>query len=105
MVGEDCTEFDPIIIMHINSVFSALTQMGVGPAEGFMIIGEDDLWSDYLQDNIKMEMVKSYVYLKTRLLFDPPDRAAVMDATNSMIAEYEFRLSVAVDPPQNTDTE
>lgn len=106
-ITEECTEFDTDIIMHINSVFSILTQIGVGPSEGFFITDSLSVWGDFLPDDPRLESVKSYMYLKVKLLFDPPDRTAVMEATNRMIAELEFRISVMVDPsrPSTSGTE
>ena len=89
--------FDPDIIMHINSAFSVLTQLGVGPAEGFMIHDANDSWSQFVAQDARLEMVKSYVFLKVRLLFDPPSSSAVMDAMNRQINEYEWRLNVAAE--------
>lgn len=97
-IAEEYTHFDADIIMHINSVFSILTQIGVGPSEGFSIDDSSASWGDFLPEDARLEVVKSYVYLKVKLLFDPPDRTAVMDATNRMINELEFRISVMVDP-------
>ena len=94
---EDYEHFDPDIIMHINSVFSILTQLGVGPADGFSITGAGETWSDYIQDEKKLEMVKSYIYQKVRLLFDPPTSSALMEAANNAVAELEWRLNVAVE--------
>ena len=97
-IPEDYEHFDADIIMHINSVFMILTQLGVGPAEGFTIMDEDAIWSDFIQDKKTIESVKSYMYLKVRLLFDPPLSAAVLDSMNRLISELEWRLNVAVDP-------
>lgn len=97
-IPEDYEHFDADIIMHINSVFMILTQLGVGPAEGFTIMDEDAIWSDFIQDKKTIESVKSYMYLKVRLLFDPPLSSAVLDSMNRLISELEWRLNVAVDP-------
>lgn len=93
-IAEEYEHFDPDIIMHINSVFMILTHMGVGPSEGFYIEDATSTWDDFLQDNSKIEAVKSYVYMKTRLLFDPPSSSAVMESMNKLIAEIEYRLYV-----------
>lgn len=97
-IAEDYTHFDSDIIMHINTVFSILTQLGVGPSEGFSIEDEHASWTDFIGDNAKIEMVKSYMHHKVRLLFDPPQSSAVMEAMNRTISELEWRLNVAVDP-------
>ena len=96
-ITEDYEHFDPDIIMHINSVFSILTQLGVGSADGFSITGAGETWSDYIQDEKKLEMVKSYIYQKVRLLFDPPTSSALMEAANNAVAELEWRLNAAVE--------
>ena len=96
-ISEEYEHFDPDIIMHINSVFMTLTQIGVGPAEGFRIEDETSVWSDFIQDATKFEAVKSYMHLKVRLLFDPPSSSAVMESMNRMISEFEWRLNVAAD--------
>ena len=96
-VADDYTEFDEDITTHINSVFLNLTQLGVGPEEGFMI--EDDIaeWKDFINDSVQLQAVKTYVYLKVKLLFDPPLSSSVTESINRMIAELEWRLNVAVD--------
>lgn len=96
-VQEEYTHFDDDIIMHINSVFLTLNQLGVGPEEGFKISGAYETWSDYISDNVKLEAVKSYVYLKTRLLFDPPMSSALIEVMNSQIKEFEFRFTIAAE--------
>lgn len=90
--------FDKDLVMHINSVFFVLTQLGVGPAEGFTIQDETAVWDDFIPCGSNLEAVKSYVYLKVRLLFDPPQSSALTEAINRQISEFEWRLNVAVDP-------
>lgn len=97
-IAEEYEHFDADIIMHINSVFSILTQLGVGPSNGFSIENKEAKWHDFLGEDNGVEMVKSYIHLKVKLLFDPPLSSAVMEATNQMIKELEWRLNVAVDP-------
>lgn len=97
-ITEEYEHFDSDIIMHVNSVFMILTQLGVGPAEGFSIHGKEETWGDYLPDETRLELIKSYMYLKVKLLFDPPLGSAVIDAMNGQISEFEWRLNVAVDP-------
>jgi len=97
-VTEDYKYFDADIIIGINTALSILTQLGVGDAKGFSITDDTAVWSDFLGDDTRIEMVKSYVHLKTRLLFDPPTSSSVADAINRMISELEFRINVAVDP-------
>lgn len=99
-IVEEYDHFDADIIMHINSVFMILTQLGVGPPEGFMIEDETATWDDFLQGKHNVEAVKSYMNLKVRLLFDPPLSSAVIEAMNNMIKEYEWRLNVAAESVQ-----
>lgn len=96
-ITEDYTHFDNDIIMHINSVFMVLTQLGVGPSEGFIIEDDKMYWEDFIEDPMTLQAVKSYMYLKVKLLFDPPTSSAVMESTNRMISEYEWRLNVAAE--------
>lgn len=95
---EECTEFDSDIIIHINSAFMILNQIGVGPSDSFNIMDSSDMWTDFSTDINQLEIVKSYVYLKVRKLFDPPTSGSVMDSMDKMISEFEWRLSVQVDP-------
>lgn len=96
-VPEDYEHFDQDIIMHINSVFMILNQLGVGPTEGFTITDKTAVWSDFISDNKKFESVKTYMYMKVRLLFDPPLSSAVMECINKVISELEWRLNVAAE--------
>lgn len=89
--------FDTDLVIHINSVFGILAQLGVGPAGGFSISDNTTLWKSYLGDSKDLEMVKSYIALKVRLVFDPPTTGAVMDAMKEQIRELEWRLNVQVD--------
>ena len=92
-IDESYTHFDADLIMHINSVFSILGQMGVGPKKG-----ADEKWSDFLEDDPgRLALVKSYMHLKVRLLFDLPTASSAVDAMNRQISEFEWRLFVAAD--------
>lgn len=97
-ITEECENFDPDVIMHINTVFSVLTQLGAGPADGFSIKDKTALWSDFVKSDSHLEMLKSYMYLKVRLLFDPPLGSASIEAINRQINELEWRINTAVDP-------
>jgi hypothetical protein len=96
-ITEEYDHFDKDIIMHINSVFLNLTQIGVGPAEGFFIEDDSAEWTDFIGDAAQLQAVKSYVYLKVKLLFDPPLNGSVMESSNRMIAEFEWRLRLAAE--------
>ena len=86
------TDFDQDITLFINSVFPILRQLGCGPKEGFTITDANTKWSDYIGDNKNLEIVKSFVYLKVRLLFDPPAASAHMEAFKQNISELEWRI-------------
>ena len=93
-ITEEYEHFDQDIIMHINSTLATLTQLGVGPAAGFMIQDSTADWNDFTTDLIQQRLAKSYIYLKVKLLFDPPQNSAVLESTNKQIAEFEWRLNV-----------
>lgn len=93
-ITSEYEHFDADLIMHINSVLSLLTQLGVGPVNGYSIEDKTATWTDFIQDDKQLQMVKSYVYLKVRLLFDPPQSSAVMDCIKTQILELEWRLNV-----------
>jgi len=96
-IPEDYEQFDTDILMHINSVFMILNQLGVGPSEGFSIADKTATWNDFISDNKKFESVKTYMYMKVRLLFDPPLSSAVMECMSRTINELEWRLNVAAE--------
>lgn len=93
-ITEDYTAFDTDLIIHINSVFLTLSQLGVGPDEGFAITSEKNLWSEYMESSTLLNAIKTYVYLKVRLLFDPPSSSSVADSMKNMISELEWRINV-----------
>ena len=99
-IDEEYTHFDADIIMHINSVLMILTQLGVGPETGFVIEDDTSTWSDFVSEvnAAQLHAIKSYIYMKVKLMFDPPLSSAVVEAMNRQIAEFEWRLNVAVDP-------
>lgn len=98
-IAEDYEHFDQDIMIHINSAFSVLNQLGVGPKDGFCIDGPDSTWSDFLCNDSRLEFVKTYVYLKVKLVFDTQSSSsAVIDAINRQISELEWRINVSVDP-------
>lgn len=96
-IDEEYEHFDSDIIMHINSVFMILNQLGVGPTEGFSIKDKTTTWEDFVTDLTKVEAIKSYVYLKVKLLFDPPLSSSVMESINRTISELEWRINVAAE--------
>lgn len=99
MIGipNDYDVFDTDIIIHINTVFDGLNQMGVGPEEGFSISDSSTEWSEFLTFGKNSEMVKTYMYLKVRMLFDPPSNGTLSNVLSEQIKEYEWRLLIFAD--------
>lgn len=92
------THFDPEIIMHINSAFFDLHRLGVGPVEGFIIEDDSTVWSDFIPDPKKMQAVKTYIYLKVKLVFDNSTlSASVIAAMERQIKEYECLLNTVAE--------
>lgn len=98
-ITEEYDAFDQDIIMHINTVMGILTQLGIGPTEGFSISDKETTWADYLGDDHRFEMVKSYIYLKVRMMFDPSLTSTVNEAITRNISELEWRLNAAAETP------
>lgn len=96
------TQFDSDLIMHINTVFNILQQLGVGPDEGFSISDGAAVWSDFVTDT-NLNIVKSYMYAKVRMIFDPPTSGPLIGALEKVIAEMEWRLNVQVDPGEESE--
>lgn len=92
-IGPDLTAFDPDITMHINSVFSTLAQLGIGPSTGFMIDDADAQWSDFLGEDLQLNSVKTYMHLRIRMIFDPPSNPSIISAFKDQIQELEWRLN------------
>lgn len=101
-IDEAYAQFDADIIFHINSVIMALRQIGIGPAEGFFITSDEQTWKDYLGESIKLEAVKSYIYMRVKILFDTPQNSSTIEAMKQQIAEFEWRLLVQA---ESTETE
>lgn len=94
----DYTDFDPDIIMGINSALAILNQLGVGSADGFVVHDRTALWSDFLGNDPRLEMVKSYTSKKTKQFFDPPQTGPLAEALDKVLKELEWRINIAVDP-------
>ena len=97
-IDEVDLNFDQELIMHINSVFMVLHQLGVGPVGGFKISSNEEAWADFVGIRLDLESVKSYIYLKVRLLFDPPQNSFLVGSIEKQIEEQEWRLQVQVEP-------
>lgn len=104
-IHEDDHSFDTDVIMHINTVFMILTQLGVGPKEGFRIQDESTTWDEYISEEIFLDSVKSYMYLKVKLIFDPPTISVVSNAMNESINELESRINTFVETELNNSKE
>lgn len=100
-IAEEYTQFDTDIIIHINTIFMALQQMGIGPKDGFSITDENDIWTDFMEDSILLNSVKTYMYLRVKLLFDPPLTSSTVDSFNKLISELEFRMNSKAEYPNN----
>lgn len=98
----DYSVFDPDIIMCINSAFGTLQQLGVGPIDGFRIDGPEDMWNTYTTNGNFIDEVKTYVYMRVKLMFDPPSSSFVLDSYKEQIKELEWRLSVKSDEYRGT---
>lgn len=97
-VSEEYTQFDPQIIMCINTALNTLTEEGIGPDGGFKITGASETYQDFIGDDKLLEQVKTYLFLRTKLLFDPPLSSFVMEAYKEQMAEILFRMNICVDP-------
>lgn len=93
-IESDYTHFDSDIIIYINSVLMSLNQIGIGPDAGYAITSDTETWSNYLGASTNLEAVKSYIYLKVRLVFDPPSSDSVIKAIERQIQELEWRLNI-----------
>lgn len=102
-IEEEQVNFDVDIVIHINSVFSILAQLGVGPSGGFSIRDKTTLWSEFIGDSTILELVKSYMYMKVKLIFDPPLSSAVIEAMKVSIAEFEWRLNTLAESQTQTN--
>lgn len=102
-IDENYNAFDMDLIVAINSAFSILNQLGVGPKKMFFISGPDETWDNFFSENEQIELAKSYVYLRVRLLFDPPTTGVLHEAIERQIKEFEWRLMIQADPASKPD--
>lgn len=92
-IDKEDTAFDPDVIMHINSSFLVLSQLGVGPDEGFYINDDTAVWTDFISNNmLLLNYVKTFVYLKAKLVFDPPSSSIAVQSMQEMVREHEWRI-------------
>lgn len=92
-IAESYTVFDLDVLTHINMAFSVLNQLGVGPIDGFSIEDADAEWTDYDVPDNQLHMIKTYIFLKVRMAFDPPPTSFLIDSSNEQIKQYEWRLN------------
>lgn len=101
-IAEEYTHFDNDIIMHINSVFTTLAQLGVGPSKGFYIEDDSAEWTDFIEDMSKIQAVKTYIYLKVKLVFDPGSvGSSTLASYERTIQELEWRLNVIAETDES----
>lgn len=105
-ISEDYKAFDLDIVTHINSVLGTLNDLGVGPVNGFMITGPDETWDELIESEMRLNRVKSYVYLRVRLLFDPPTSSFHLESLKEQVKEMEWRLTnvIEINIPNTTPT-
>ena len=104
-LDKDYDVFDPELIIHINSVFGTLHQLGIGPEDQFRISGDSETWSEFDTDGEQVDEVKDYVYLRVRLLFDPPSSSFVLSSFQEQLKELEWRLNVKADEIKGIEDE
>ena len=91
-IAPEDTSFDVDIIVHINSTLMILNDLGVGPVGGFFITDASTTWYQYITNKVMAEAIKSFVYIKVRLLFDPPASPTIVEALTASAKEYESRI-------------
>lgn len=92
-IPEDYTAFDQDIMIHINSVFMILYELGVGPSNGYSLKDGTEKWGDFISDDENLEGIKTYVYMKVKTIFDPPLNSAVLASMKELISEFEWRIN------------
>lgn len=104
MLGIDFSydAFDDELIPHINSTFSRLTTLGVGPKNGFRITGNTEKWSDFIDENNELNNIKDFMYIKVKLLFDPPQNSFLVNSLESQAKELEWLINVSAEREVNT---
>lgn len=102
-IDKDYGAFDIDLIVAINGVFTILNQLGVGPEKEFSITGPDETWLDFFGVTDAISLVKPYMYLKTKLIFDPPSTGVLHEAMERQIQEFEWRLAIQADPASKPD--
>lgn len=104
MLGIDSsdTNFDRELIIYINGALMVINQLGVGPDDGYAITGKENTWDKFLLDRKDLELVKTNVYLRVRLVFDPPQNSFLVSSIKEQITEYDWRIEINHKLPSNT---
>lgn len=102
-IDKDYGVFDLDLIVAINSSFTILNQLGVGPERMFSISGPYETWDEFFGDGEVVGLVKSYIYLRARLLFDPPSTGVLHEAIERQISEFEWRLMIQAERGETND--
>lgn len=96
----DYTPYDQQVLMCINTAMNALTQVGIGPVEGFTIRDASTTWEEWIGTDPRMEAAKSALFIRTKMLFDPPANGVMDEAYKEQLAEIEWRLKSTIDHPE-----
>lgn len=97
-IPESCKDFDDVLITHINAAFLTLTQIGVGPEEGFTIENSESTWKDFVGEMNLLKAVETWTGLKVRMIFDPPTNSILKEAIKENLTELEWRIGIVADP-------
>lgn len=103
-ITKDYNVFDSDLIVHINSTFTILSQLGIGPEQGFSISGDEEIWADFLEEKTNYEFIKTFIYLKVRLAFDPPTNSFLVTAIEKQISELEWRLYMEAEGDEKNES-
>jgi hypothetical protein len=98
-IGVDDTNFDHELILHINGALNIVNQLGVGPSEGFLITDVTQNWQSFIGTRTDLEIIKTDIFLRVRLMFDPPQNSFLVSAIQKQIEEYDWRITVQTTPP------
>ena len=102
-ISSDDISFDKELAIHINSALMIVNQLGVGPTSGYSIVDKNNLWAEFTLGRIDLEAIKTDIYLRVRLVFDPPQNSFLVSAIKDQIQEYDWRISVNTTPPPILD--
>lgn len=97
-ISQDETNFDSELMLHINGALMIINQLGVGPSAGFIVLGKTQTWSEFLADRKDLELVKTAVYLRVRLMFDPPQNSFLVSSIQKQIEEFDWRITATAAP-------